>query len=101
MLLAAQIGSVGWLFQHQGGPPQPRRILKLRPIWSQIVKTASGIDMSNRAPVEFAVSSRGGLRVLLILAVVLLAGCPRPPKPPPVTLGYGYPDAEKELDHFL
>jgi hypothetical protein len=34
--------------------------------------------------------------------VVLLAGCPGPAKqPPPAPLGYGYPDAEKELDHFL
>jgi|GEM_PF-3996148 len=57
--------------------------------------------MSHRALVEIAVRARAWQRVLLILAVVLLAGCPGPAKPPPAPLGYGYPDAEKELDHFL
>jgi hypothetical protein len=57
--------------------------------------------MNNHAPVEVATPSRGWQRVLLILLVVFLAGCTGPAKQPPVTLGYGFPDAEKELDHFL
>jgi hypothetical protein len=76
-------------------------MLKVRRIRSEIAENASGIDMSNRAFVEIATLSRSCLRILLMLAAVLLAGCPGPAKQPPAPLGYGYPDAEKELDHFL
>ena len=53
-------------------------------------------------PTPFAFATRSRFYVVAAFAATLLAACSSPTKPPTIVpLGYGYKDAEAELDHFL